>query len=796
MAKSERAIPRFLTPPAYLGGVCKTLESNIDAKIGIDSLTGAITQKPWSHKGAWSRLLLSALKGLGLPNVSVLPKGAKWSDYDVIILEHGMEFDGTFNVYGGANDELAERIEQFLNYTGEILSYEVPMPDIGEFAKARSSSCTPRFAVMVAAQAALSEKSKAIKFFDAVDPSSHLVIGDSHSLSVWVPGAEIRRHDGKTLYGVLKDGLAALIGAPKNYTKITVYFGNIDVRHHLCRQEDPVKAAESLASQYAAQLRQLNELGIEIEAISLLPIEDESRKLPKTGYYKGEPFAGSWTDRNGVRVIFNSLLKQLSVDGDKKFFSVYEWPACFLDEGKLSFDVMERPKSVHVSPEWYRTNLETGQEQVWPAVRPPRKKVEDTDDDEPTTPANTEPPLPGAAPVKPAKAPKTARTTVFGRTAYYPDFIEYYRRALELQRRNLGLTFTPVNDDLMNAVSIYDTVNRRYAGFSKVLEDLHYGPEPIKYRQARSKKAYTFTHAQWQYIHLVHRITGSGASFEKDHGYRNTIVFEVADAMEQGGIDLAKEVVLKWDRESKAMFTSIGNQIPPFNKPTPPFTRGGIEYLVNYAPRIAHDYASWLVDQARAGNRIGIREAVDYVLDLQSSLGLKRYAFVLTAFVMDSAEYFPYLVDPSSHCYYGKNCQESLELIGEIDGRKEDGYDLIMDSLCSDCESIMAQFIADRQMAGQPTPETLPLVADVPVRKGTFKAARPYDMEDVACDYIRYIENYVPDNKLGSYRHLDLKTLFHNSSIQRHPKGRQRWMLEGTPEMTAMGSTPAAAVSG
>jgi hypothetical protein len=782
MAKSDRSIPRFHVAPTYLSQVSKVLETNVEAKIGIDSLTGSITQKPWSHKGAWSRLLLCGLRNLGLPNVKVLGKDEKWSDFDIIILEHGMEFDGVFNVYGGANDELSARIEQFLNYAGEILSFEIPMPDVGEFAKARLSSCSERFAAMVAANVQLSEKSKTVRFFDAVDPSEHLVIGDSHSLSAWVAGAEIRRHDGKTLYGVLNAGLIQFIGNPQSYRKITVYFGNIDLRHHLCRQENPTQSAENLAAKYAANLQLLHDLGIEVEAVELLPIEDESRKLPKTGYYKGEPFYGSWTDRNGLRVLFNSTLKQLSKDGDKAIYTVWEWPKCLLDESKLSFDAMERPKSVHLSPEWYRTVLEDGTARVYPDVRPPRKKVDDSDEEQETALPTGEQPLPGAAPIRQPRQPKV-KTAAFGKTPYYFDFVEYYRKALNLQRRNLGLTFEPINDDLMNAVSIYDTVNRRYAGFSKVLEDLHYGPEPIKYRQARSKKAYTFTHAQWQYIHLVHRITGSGASFEKDHGYRNTIIFELADAIDQGGtnwVECAKEVILKWDRESKAIFTSIGNQIPPFNKPTPPFTRGGIEYLVNFAPRIAHSYSTWLVDQACADKKVGIRDAVDYVLDLQTSLGLKRYAFVLTAFVMDSAEYFPYLVDPSSHCYYGKNCTESLDLVGEIDGKKELGYDLIMESMCADCEEIQAKFVADRIAAGQPTPELLTPVASVPLRKGAFKAARPYDMEDVACDYIRYIENYVPDNKLGSYRHLDLKTLFHNSAIKNHPKGRQKWALDPT----------------
>jgi hypothetical protein len=764
MAKSERAIPRFQSKPIYFGSVSKVLEQNIDAKIGIDSLTGSITTKPWSHKGAWARVLAATMHSIGLENVSILAKGEKWDAYDIIILEHGMEFDGVFNVYGGANDELAERIEQFANYKGELLSFEVPMPDIGEFVKARSSKCSERFAAVAANADLLSVKSKSVGFFDSVDKADHLVIGDSHALSVWCPEAEIRRHDGKTLFGVLNLGLKEFIINPQDYKTITIYFGNIDLRFHLHRQINPMESTDQLVARYIRQVKDLRDLGIKVEVISLLPIEDESRKLPKTGYYKGQPFYGTWDEREKIRTLFNGGLKQL--DGEAGI-SVWTWPSCLLDGEKLSFDVMERPKSVHLSPEWYRYNLDTTLINFYPEVRPVRSEVPEAEDEEPEGSEVPKVPKP--------KVDRTPTKTVFGKTQYYTDFIEYYKKAIQLQRRNLGLSFEPIDDDLMNAVTIYDTVNRRYAGFSKVLEDLHYGPEPIKYREARTKKAYSFDHAQWQFIHLVHRITGSGASFEKDHGYRNTIVFELADALELGGFDLAKEVVRKWDRENKAIFTSIGNQIPPFNKPNPPYTRGGIEYLCEHADKIAISYAKWLESQPN-GHNIGIRDAVDYVLDLQSTMGLKRYAFVLTAFVMDTAEYFPYLVDPMSHCYYGKNCQECLDLVGEIDGKKEIGYDLIMESMCADVEDVMAQFVMDRKALGQPTPDILPRVSTV---QGILspRTARPYDVEDVCCDYIRYIENHIPDNKLGSYRHLDLKKVFHNSLVKNHPKGRQAWIL-------------------
>jgi hypothetical protein len=49
-------------------------------------------------------------------------------------------------------------------------------------------------------------------------------------------------------------------------------------------------------------------------------------------------------------------------------------------------------------------------------------------------------------------------------------------------------------------------------------------------------------------------------------------------------------------------------------------------------------------------------------------------------------------------------------------------------------------------------------------------------MEDVACDFIRWIENYVkPGN---DYDHLDYDAVWNSSSIKDHPYGRQKAMLE------------------
>ena len=52
----------------------------------------------------------------------------------------------------------------------------------------------------------------------------------------------------------------------------------------------------------------------------------------------------------------------------------------------------------------------------------------------------------------------------------------------------------------------------------------------------------------------------------------------------------------------------------------------------------------------------------------------------------------------------------------------------------------------------------------------------PYNAEDVCCDFIRWIENYVRPG--ADYDHLDLDGLWNSSSIKDHPFGRQKAMLE------------------
>ena len=295
------------------------------------------------------------------------------------------------------------------------------------------------------------------------------------------------------------------------------------------------------------------------------------------------------------------------------------------------------------------------------------------------------------------------------RTVFYEDFIEYHWRAKKLQDRNTGkghpksLTLDP----LMDNVAIYDCVERKYAGFSNALEDLHGTRLP---KDARRLPKYDFDLYSWNFMHLFHRFTGSGASFESDHGYRNSHVGRLAEI---GDVDKMVEYILE---NKKPMVTSIGNQPPSLKNPDPEKYRLAQQY---YFVEHARDFIKEYTDFLQLGPIKSIKQAVDWCLDWHSDKGFKRWKFVMTAFVMDNAEYNPDLVDPKSHCYYGKNATNSMSLMYKKsagDAKKRGSWE----------EQMMTDLV-----------------------KATGN--KPYNLEDVLCDYIRYLKEYIPAN---DYDHL------------------------------------------
>lgn len=259
-------------------------------------------------------------------DAEVLNEKDDWDQYDYLIVYHGVNFrPGSFNVIGGINNEVLIRSKKLYDFKGTI--YTLDGFQLSEFSIKRKLDLFDDYKMI-----------KEIKI-----PERHnLVIGDSHSISVWPDdNYTISRNDGKTLHGFLKQERDL-----SNYKHVIMYFGNIDLRFHLARQSNPEQATKDLFNRYCEYASKFNST-----ITQLLPVEHESRKIPKSGQYKGQNFFGSMEQRKELRLIANDIMKNSGIPN-------IEWPIEFLDEkANLSFDIMEPKQSVHIRPAFYIRNM-------------------------------------------------------------------------------------------------------------------------------------------------------------------------------------------------------------------------------------------------------------------------------------------------------------------------------------------------------------------------------------------------------------------------------------------------------
>lgn len=339
---------------------------------------------------------------------------------------------------------------------------------------------------------------------------------------------------------------------------------------------------------------------------------------------------------------------------------------------------------------------------------------------------------------------------------YYEAFLEYYKKA-ERQQRLCNLGTTPykesgVNDDLMENVELYDVVERKYAGFSQLINDCVYGwtgnhPYWKKMeagvctmqRQtiAQNWNGKSFDLPAWLYLMLFHRITGSGINYaKKPSGYNNTIVplFYQCDTIE--------DMVEVMKGYQKPFYTSVGYQFPQFPKPPDGWKRGGDYYLAEYAPTLIRDLVKHLQTPWMNSYQKDFRNIGEFMLDWNTEHGLKRYHFQYAAFVADVADWFPQYVHRESMFYYGSNAEQCIAYLAT----KPKGMNKI-----EFLDEVMWQAMRDT-------------------------GGLPYNLEDVCCDFIRWVENYVKPG--ADYDHLDRDTLWSSCPIKDHPFGRQKAMLD------------------
>lgn len=334
-------------------------------------------------------------------------------------------------------------------------------------------------------------------------------------------------------------------------------------------------------------------------------------------------------------------------------------------------------------------------------------------------------------------------------TRYWEDFKQYYDWAVQLQHINISSETgrdtsedLHVPDPLMHYITIYDVVERKYAGFSNAIQQIWCGSEnPKKWQIDRKFDGIheVYSEEDWLWLFLIHRVTGSGASFSWDHGFRNSILADMA--LNANDHEDMRKFVLDEMNLGRPIFTSIGNQIPPFPKPEGDYKRGSELYIGEFMTDLVVDTLRYL---QQSGGGLSVAKTVDWVNEWHKARGLKQFHFVMTAWVMDIAEYMPHYIDRYSRVNYGRNAVEALELLFDGEGfkNKRAFLDGAMDYVVSHLNSPYAEDDQER---------------------GLGKA---YSLEDVCCDYVRYVGCYVPKG----YEHLEAWQVNNNSMIDDYPK--------------------------
>ena len=270
---------------------------------------------------------------------------------DVVYIDHGANFGGTLNLFGGATKELYDRIN-LVCACKNIVSLDWDMPNYGEMLRGRIGNkttyegLTEEWCDKVSARLSNvpSLKQQDLEYDD-------VILGDSHTISFSDKDTICLRNDGKTLHGVLTAGLDTMLRGvvPKN--KLTLCFGSIDIRHHLMRHGPD--AVDKLVEAYVKQGSELaDKYNCEVYYCYPVPVEYEDRKVPKTGYYKKTPFYGTREERAELTQRFISKLEELS-EG-KTVAPPSEWYT--MDPEKYAKTYMEFGGSFHIAPPFYKRN--------------------------------------------------------------------------------------------------------------------------------------------------------------------------------------------------------------------------------------------------------------------------------------------------------------------------------------------------------------------------------------------------------------------------------------------------------
>lgn len=272
---------------------------------------------------------------------------------DELFIEHGVNFSGALNLFGGANEDLYHRFENAME-VNVITSLDIDMPDYGEMIKKRIGAKTTfegideHWCDRVSVWCGFAETYTMADW--ALDnPEVGITVGDSHAPAFAAKGDAVFINNAKTLHGAVVNSTLDTLMRDVNAKNrpVTFCFGSIDIRHHYLRDNN-IQYMEDTIKKYINQAFQITD---DPYFAVPVPVEYEGRKIPKSGWFKGEPFYGSLAERSGITEEFMELLDQHS--GGRLIHPPWDWYEMCPE--KYAKTYMELNSSFHIAPLYYRS---------------------------------------------------------------------------------------------------------------------------------------------------------------------------------------------------------------------------------------------------------------------------------------------------------------------------------------------------------------------------------------------------------------------------------------------------------
>lgn len=317
----------------------------------------SISDRPASHRSSQGVIYADMIRQSGVDlDINFGGKVKDYNEYDVMYVYHGNDWFGSLNLFGGlqAYSNVAN-VKAFSQFKGPVYSLACDFPAYADMlverilkAQQNKKDIQPEWLEVDMANLQQMQATSTRLAFPHI--TNKVVVGDSHSICMYRPGWTVNSIPFKTLNGVINDEISSCLDftSISKIESLECYFGNIDIRHHLCRiSDDYIQNTKDLVKRYVAAVEALP-----IDDVSIyepLLIENSSRRLPKTGYYKGQPFSGTWEQRNECRQIFADEVERIACRA-----KLIRWTQGLANSlGELDFAAMEKPQSVHLSREFY-----------------------------------------------------------------------------------------------------------------------------------------------------------------------------------------------------------------------------------------------------------------------------------------------------------------------------------------------------------------------------------------------------------------------------------------------------------